>query len=77
MLGCSENMLPCFTDELIVQRYDTLMKKNEEAGSFYIQSKIFRAKERIQDDFQSEGIPTPDLGEAGQESTQSTGQPEK
>lgn len=53
------------------------MKKNEEAGSFYIQSKIYRAKERIQDDFKEEGIPTPDLSEPQTGAEAGPGQPDK
>lgn len=44
-----------------VQKYEHLYKKNEEAGSFYLQSKVYRAKERIEQDLQAEGVPTPDL----------------
>ncbi len=38
-----------FTDHaLYVQRYQRLMEQNEKHGSFYLQSKVFRARERIE-----------------------------
>ncbi|KAL6771141.1 PAM16 [Auxenochlorella protothecoides x Auxenochlorella symbiontica] len=49
------------TWEEISKKYEHLYKKNEEAGSFYLQSKVYRAKERIEQDLQAEGVPTPDL----------------
>ena len=39
-------MLLCGT----LQRYNHLFKVNEEQGSFYLQSKVFRAKERIEEE---------------------------
>ena len=33
---------------LCVQRYQRLMEQNEKHGSFYLQSKVFRARERIE-----------------------------
>ena len=33
---------------LCMQRYQRLMEQNEKHGSFYLQSKVFRARERIE-----------------------------
>lgn len=43
--------------EEILKKYHHLWKVNRESGSFYIQSKVFRAMERID---MEEGIDTPD-----------------
>ena len=42
--------MPCDPDEM-VKRYMHLFYANEENGSFYLQSKVFRAKERLMMDF--------------------------
>lgn len=55
------------TWEQITKRYDHLFAANERAGSFYLQSKVFRAKERIEQDFQERGEATPDLSTLGKE----------
>lgn len=34
---------------------------NEKSGSFYLQSKVYRAKERLEQEFKEEGKPTPDI----------------
>ncbi|KAJ7531104.1 hypothetical protein O6H91_14G032500 [Diphasiastrum complanatum] len=33
--------------EEIVDKYDTLFEKNAKTGSFYLQSKVYQAKERL------------------------------
>ena len=37
-----------------LQRYAHLMQQNEKHGSFYLQSKVFRAKERIEQEVQEQ-----------------------
>ena len=37
---------------VFLQRYTHLMQQNEKHGSFYLQSKVFRAKERIEQEVQ-------------------------
>lgn len=34
----------------VIQRYNHLFKVNEEKGSFYLQSKVYRAKERLEEE---------------------------
>ncbi|CAL4933919.1 unnamed protein product [Urochloa decumbens] len=48
ILGVSENS----TWEEIVQRYDNLFERNAKAGSFYLQSKVHRAKECLETVYQ-------------------------
>lgn len=38
----------------LLQRYAHLMQQNEKHGSFYLQSKVFRAKERIEQEVQDQ-----------------------
>ncbi|KAL3506634.1 hypothetical protein ACH5RR_032016 [Cinchona calisaya] len=45
ILGVSERS----TWEEILQRYDNLFESNAKNGSFYLQSKVHRAKERLED----------------------------
>lgn len=45
----------------VMKRYHHLFTANEKAGSFYLQSKIYRAKERIEQEFKEEGKETPDI----------------
>ena len=40
-----------------VQKYQHLFDVNETRGSFYLQSKVFRARERLKQDFEEKGIP--------------------
>ncbi|KAM5571512.1 mitochondrial import inner membrane translocase subunit PAM16 like 1 [Rosa sericea] len=44
--------------EEIVQRYDTMFERNAKNGSFYLQSKVHRAKECLEDVYgkKAEGI---------------------
>ncbi|WVZ59343.1 hypothetical protein U9M48_009498 [Paspalum notatum var. saurae] len=48
ILGVSENS----TWEEIVQRYDNLFERNAKSGSFYLQSKVHRAKECLETVYQ-------------------------
>lgn len=41
--------------EEVMVRYQKMFEANEKAGSFYLQSKIHRAKERIEKEFLGEG----------------------
>ena len=51
-----ENTLETLDPKEVMERFDTLIEKNqlERGGSFYLQSKIFWAKEQIMQDFPSE-----------------------
>lgn len=40
--------------EEVMKRYAHLMQQNEKHGSFYLQSKVFRAKERIEQEVQDQ-----------------------
>ncbi|PKA59251.1 hypothetical protein AXF42_Ash001344 [Apostasia shenzhenica] len=44
ILGLDENA----TLEEVIQKYDTLFERNEKMGSFYLQSKVHRAKECLE-----------------------------
>lgn len=44
ILGVAENA----PWEEVVRKFDTLFENNMKAGSFYLQSKVFRAKERLE-----------------------------
>ncbi|PSC77065.1 mitochondrial import inner membrane translocase subunit tim16 [Micractinium conductrix] len=44
----------------ISKKYDHLFQANEKSGSFYLQSKVYRAKERLEQEFQEQGLPTDD-----------------
>ena len=39
------------------QKYQHLFEVNEARGSFYLQSKVYRARERLKQDFEEKGIP--------------------
>ncbi|XP_078170433.1 mitochondrial import inner membrane translocase subunit PAM16 like 2-like [Carex rostrata] len=43
------------TWEEILQKYDALFEKNAKSGSFYLQSKVHRAKECLEAAYQSKG----------------------
>ncbi|XP_023535168.1 mitochondrial import inner membrane translocase subunit PAM16 like 2-like [Cucurbita pepo subsp. pepo] len=45
--------------EEIVKKYDALFEKNAQTGSFYLQSKVHRAKERLETLYQSKGEDAP------------------
>ncbi|XP_051115295.1 mitochondrial import inner membrane translocase subunit PAM16 like 2-like [Andrographis paniculata] len=51
ILGVSENS----TWEEILQRYDNLFERNAKNGSFYLQSKVHRAKECLENIHQPKG----------------------
>lgn len=40
--------------EEIVKKYDHLMQANEKGGSFYLQSKVYRAKEALETEYKPE-----------------------
>ncbi|KAL4855359.1 Mitochondrial import inner membrane translocase subunit PAM16 like 2 [Chlorella vulgaris] len=42
----------------VMKKYEHLFQANEKSGSFYLQSKVFRAKERLEQEFQDKGLPT-------------------
>uniref|UniRef100_A0ACD5TJF9 Uncharacterized protein n=1 Tax=Avena sativa TaxID=4498 RepID=A0ACD5TJF9_AVESA len=57
ILGVTEQS----TWEEIAQRYDTLFERNAKSGSFYLQSKVHRAKECLENVYQNnkeDGTPT-------------------
>ncbi|KAG2258639.1 hypothetical protein Rs2_22969 [Raphanus sativus] len=45
--------------EEIVQKYDKLFENNAKAGSFYLQSKVHRAKECLEEVYRSKANGTP------------------
>jgi hypothetical protein len=45
---------PCELILVLLQRYAHLMQQNEKHGSFYLQSKVYRAKERIEQEVQEQ-----------------------
>ncbi|KAJ6343430.1 hypothetical protein OIU76_005212 [Salix suchowensis] len=47
--------------EEIMKKYDTLFERNSKNGSFYIQSKVHRAKECLEAVYQGKGEGTPYL----------------
>ncbi|OAY72792.1 Mitochondrial import inner membrane translocase subunit Tim16, partial [Ananas comosus] len=51
ILGVSEQS----TWEEVLQKYDTLFERNAKSGSFYLQSKVHRAKECLEAAYQKEG----------------------
>ncbi|XP_020582268.1 mitochondrial import inner membrane translocase subunit PAM16 like 2-like [Phalaenopsis equestris] len=51
ILGLSENA----SWEEVLQRYDTLFERNGKMGSFYLQSKVHRAKECLEAAYQKSG----------------------
>ncbi len=40
------------------QKFKHLFEVNEQHGSFYLQSKVYRAKERLDQEFQEAGVDT-------------------
>ncbi|TPX34009.1 hypothetical protein SmJEL517_g03248 [Synchytrium microbalum] len=52
--------------EEVMKKYEHLFKSNEPStgGSFYIQSKVFRARERLEMEFKERGIPLEEAAEA-------------
>ncbi|CAK9311715.1 unnamed protein product [Citrullus colocynthis] len=55
ILGVTEEM----PWEEVVKKYDTLFERNAQTGSFYLQSKVQRAKERLETLYQSKGQDAP------------------
>ena len=55
------------TWDQIAKKYDHLFSVNEKHGSFYLQSKVFRAKERLEQEFVEKGMPMPGHGGEGQQ----------
>ena len=49
------------TWEEIMKKYNHLFQQNEKHGSFYLQSKIYRAKERLEEEFTEQGLPMPEV----------------
>jgi mitochondrial import inner membrane translocase subunit TIM16 len=43
------------TWEEIMKKYDHLFTANEKSGSFYLQSKVYRAKERLEQEYIESG----------------------
>ena len=56
--------------EEIVRKYDHLFEVNDKHGSFYLQSKVYRAKERLEQEFLEQGKPMPGFSEQGQDAGQ-------
>ncbi|GJN05553.1 hypothetical protein PR202_ga23190 [Eleusine coracana subsp. coracana] len=52
ILGISERS----TWEEIVKKYDTMFEKNAKNGSFYLQSKVHRAKECLEAAYQKPDV---------------------
>lgn len=49
------------TWEEIMKKYNHLFGANEKHGSFYLQSKIYRARERLEEEFKDNGWPMPEV----------------
>ncbi|CAI0414302.1 unnamed protein product [Linum tenue] len=41
--------------QILVQKYDSLFENNAKNGSFYLQSKVFRAKECLESTVRKDG----------------------
>ncbi|XP_038878395.1 mitochondrial import inner membrane translocase subunit PAM16 like 2-like [Benincasa hispida] len=55
ILGVTEEM----PWEEVMKKYDALFERNAQTGSFYLQSKVHRAKERLETIYQSKGQDAP------------------
>jgi import inner membrane translocase subunit TIM16 len=55
---------------LLVQRYEHLFQVNEKHGSFYLQSKVYRAKERLEEEYKEEGGISEEQQQASQQQAQ-------
>ncbi len=62
---------------LCLQKYQHLFQVNEAQGSFYLQSKVFRAKERLQQDLEEQGIQWVDEEPPSQPGQQQQDEPQK
>ena len=49
------------TWEEIMKKYNHLFDANQKHGSFYLQSKVYRAKERLEEEFKENGWPMPEV----------------
>ena len=45
-----------------LQRYKHLFEVNQKHGSFYLQSKVFRAWEALNEEYTAQGLKTPEEG---------------
>lgn len=59
------------TWEEIMTKYNKLYESNEKNGSFYLLSKVYRARERLEQEFRESGKPMPEMPEAGSSSGES------
>lgn len=55
-----------------MKKFNHLFRANEKHGSFYLQSKVYRAKERLEEEFKEQGWPMPDDVEDSSNSTDDT-----
>lgn len=44
--------------EILLQKYDTMFERNAKNGSFYLQSKVHRAKECLEAVYQKPDVPS-------------------
>lgn len=58
------------TWEEIMKKYNHLFEANEKNGTFYLQSKVYRARERLEEEFIQQGWPMPDTENNGTEEQQ-------
>lgn len=68
ILGVEKNA----TLEQARKKFEHLFKVNEEHGSFYLQSKVYRAKERLDQDFREKGIDVDAAEEAARAAKEAT-----
>ena len=52
---------PGATWEEILKKYNHLFAANERSGSFYLQSKVYRARERLEEEFKENGWEMPEV----------------
>ncbi|PAV80325.1 hypothetical protein WR25_08367 [Diploscapter pachys] len=73
------NVSTPLSPEEVQKRYDQLFAVNDKAkgGSFYLQSKVYRAKERIDEEFVRLGIQQKKESDEGQEQKQQLGDSHK
>ncbi len=57
----------------VAKKADHLFKQNEASGSFYLQSKVFRARERLEQEYAERGWPMEGGGGGGAEQQQGGG----
>mmetsp|Transcript_20494 Transcript_20494/g.51938 ORF Transcript_20494/g.51938 Transcript_20494/m.51938 type:complete len:137 (-) Transcript_20494:587-997(-) len=61
----------------VVKRFKHLFDVNEKHGSFYLQSKVYRAKERLEQEYEAEGRKTPDETDASAQAQQQQQPPQQ